>query len=136
MQNPYRSSGSSYISNNVDHEFARRIVVGVACFIVAQSAGLMVLQYLLYGAVPGVTDLIRFGLTVLLAIGLFAGSNIARYLTMLFYGIAAVMSALALPGVYHNRPMVMTLVIGLLVVANAAIPVLLKAPPGIDDQFA
>lgn len=136
MPNPYRSGGSGYISNNADHDFARRIVVGVAVFIVAQSALLMALQYLLFSAAPGVTDFIRFGLTVLLAIGLFAGSNIARYLTMVFYGISAVISALAVPGVYHNSGIIMTLVIGLLVVANAAIPVLLKAPPGIDEQFA
>ncbi|QDV47166.1 hypothetical protein Enr13x_70750 [Stieleria neptunia] len=136
MPNPYRSSSSSAILSTPNHETARRIVVGIACFMVAQSIVLMLLQVLLFGNSPGVTQIVRLGLTGLLAFFLFAGSNIARYLTMVFYGFWAVMSGVALPTVYETQGLVFTLIVGLLVLANAAIPVLLKAPQGIDDQFS
>ncbi|TWT94917.1 hypothetical protein Pla100_34910 [Neorhodopirellula pilleata] len=103
---------------------------------VAQSLVLMLLQFLMFGNSPGVTQVVRLALTALLAFFLFAGSNIARWLSIMFYGFWAAMSAMALPAVYGKQGLVFTLVLGLLVIANAAIPVLLKAPPGIDDQFS
>ena len=103
---------------------------------VVQSLVLILLQYLMFGDPPGVTQVSRFGITALLAYFLFAGSNIARYLTMFFYGFWAVMSGMALPAVYAKQGLVFTLVLSLLLLANASIPVLLKAPPGIDEQFS
>ncbi len=136
MPNPYRPSSSSHLISKPNHEFAKKIVVGIACFIVVQSVVLMLLHFLLFGDAPGISQFTRLGLTALLAFFLYAGNNIARYLTMIFYGLGAAMSALALPAVFERQGIVFSFIAGLIVMANAAIPVLLKAPPGIDDQFS
>lgn len=136
MNNLYRSSNQTHLNNATSHGFARRVVVGVALFMVVQSAMLMLLSQTLFGTTPGVTQAIRFALTCALAFFVYAGSNIARYLTIAFYGFGALMSATALPAVYEKQGLVFTLVLGLLVLANAMIPVLLIAPSGVDEQFS
>ena len=133
MTNPYQPSQYGLEPND---NLARRVVVLVAVFIVVQSVGILSVRYLLFDTSPGLTEMIRLGLTTVLAYFLFAGSNVARYLTIFFYSLSVLLTGYALVNSFQNHSLLFLVVVGLLLIANAAIPVLLKATPGIDEEFS
>lgn len=135
MTNPYRPGGRTYLNNATNHLTARRVVIGIAIYMVAQTVGLMLIVYVLSGDTPEVSDAIRLVLTTTLAIFLFAGSNVARWLTIVCYGLSVVFAVAALPALFKQGSIAAPLML-LLAVTNAAIPLALKLIPGMDDHFA
>jgi hypothetical protein len=136
MHNPYGPSASSHLLTTPKHESARRIVIGVAVFMVLQSLAFTGLKFLLSSATPETTQWVRVGLTLLLAIFLVLGSKVARYITIFLYSLFSISSAFALPAVYEKQGLVAVAFLGMIVLSNLAIPILLKAPAGMDEHFS
>ena len=74
-------------------------------------------------------------LTTTLAIFLFAGSNVARWLTIVCYGLSVVFAVAAHPALFERGSIAAPLML-LLAMTNAAIPFALQLIPGMDDYFA
>ena len=134
--NPYGPSASSHLLSKPNHESARRIVIGVAVFMVLQSLAFTGLQFILSTATPSTTQWVRLTLTLVLAIFLVMGSKVARYITIFLYAFFSILSAYALPAVYEKQGLFGFAFLAGLVAVNAAIPILLKAPDGMDEHFS
>lgn len=135
MENPYDSPEKATSFNPADDAAAVRTGQVIVICVIAFAVGFSLLTIALFNLASGTqrlpTQLVRFALTVWLAICLYRGQTWARYLMAVLFALAAVFSVFAVPAMLDNADTLVLAFFVAMMAGYAACAVALVAIPSV-----